>query len=341
MRTRRGTRTLAYMRTLMWIGFAGAFLLGWTMLGATSWAQTPRPTLTPAPTSTLMPSATPLPPPTDTAEPTATSAPVVQPEAPAAYTGPLLRGRVLNLSTGEPERGLRVLFTAGGVSVEVVSDENGDYVFEHLGAANGLLNVVPTSESGLKPATGDVAVRTKLGVETVVNLGVAPKGSGAPPLIPTVQLSPDFVNAGDKMTITVAIKNTLPQAISGATITNWLPERAVPVAIRSSTGNPYFSESLAVAELGTLDAGSAAWVEIVAQTTGARTATSALQGKVSFFYRENAAAQAQTLGQASGAAPTVLPVTGVGLPLLGLGLIGVVIIVGFTRRRIARALRSR
>jgi uncharacterized repeat protein (TIGR01451 family) len=223
------------------------------------------------------------------------------------------------------------------VSVEAVTNESGEYAFT-LGAANGVLNVVPARESGLKPVTTDVAVRTKTGVETVVNLGVSPNGSGAPPLIPTVRVSPDSVGAGQNMTITVLVKNTLSGTISDAIVTDWLPAGVVPVSIHSSTGNPYFSDNLAVVELGHLDADSGALVEIVVQATGGRMAASRLQGKVSFYYREDAAAQAQALGGLNGASPTVLPVTGVGLPVMGLFLVMVLVIVGWLRRRVNRTM---
>jgi uncharacterized repeat protein (TIGR01451 family) len=228
-----------------------------------------------------------------------------------------------------------VVFVADGISVEVITNEVGEYAFEHLGSANGVLNVIPPQGSGLKAVTADVAVRPKTGVETVVNLGLTTGGTGGPQIIPSVQLSPNFVGAGETMTITVVVKNTFPHAISDATVTNWLPSRLVPVDIRSSTGNPYFSDNLAIVELGHLDAGSGASVEIVAQATGGRTATAALQGNVSLYYREHSAAQAQSFGQSNGAAPIVLPVTGVGLPVIGLGLIIVLLLTGWMRRRVS------
>jgi uncharacterized repeat protein (TIGR01451 family) len=248
------------------------------------------------------------------------------------YAGPLLKGRVLNLNTGKPASDVTVVFTAAGVAVEVTSDAYGAYAFPHLGAANGLLNVVPARESGLRAVTADVAVRTKSGVETVVNLGVSPNGRDAPPLIPMVKLSPDYVRAGEVMTVTVSVKNTLPYAISDAVITNLLPNSVVPLNIHSSTGNPYFSGNLAVAELGTLDSGGGALVEIVVQPAAGGAVTSVLQGRPSLFFRENAAGQAQAQGHLIGAAPTVLPATGVGLPVVGLGLILFVFLVGLVRR---------
>lgn len=322
-------KALPHIKALMFVACASALLLVWAMTGSVTWAQTPRPTLTPGPPST----ATPEPRITETPAPTPTSA--AKPQASSGYTGPLLRGQVLDLTTGEPTTGVKVVFTTGDVSVEVVSDENGEYAFQHLGTANGVLNVVPSQESGLRPATVDVAVQPKTGVETVVNLGVSPNASAGPPLNPTVELSPSYVSAGDSLTITVVVKNTRPQAISGATVTNWLPDRLVPVSIHSSTGNPYFSDKLAVADLGTLDAGSGAMVEIVARVAGGgRTSATVLKGNVSFFYREDAAGQAPALY--NGEAPTVLPVTGVGLPLAGLGLIIVVFAAGLIRRRLRR-----
>jgi hypothetical protein len=312
---------LGPVKVLVLIVIVGALLVAWAITGSTSWAQQPRPTLTPAPA------------PSEPESETQTS--------PSVYSGPILKGRVINLATGEPEIGVAVVFVTGGVSVEVESDENGAYAFEHLGAANGVLNVVPAQGSGLRPATADVAVRPKVGVETVVNLGVSPNGSAAPPLIPTVQLSPDYVGAGELMTITVLVKNTLPEAITDATVTNWLPARLAPVDIHSSTGNPYFSDNLAIAELGSLAAGSGALVEIVAQATGGRTAASALQGRVSFFYRESSASQTQSFGNSNGAAPVVLPVTGVGMPVIGLLLILVVLLAGWMRRRTARTAKAK
>lgn len=313
-------------KTFLLVGFVGVLVLGSLTTSSTSWAQEPRPTLTFTPTPTMTPT------PTDTGSPT--PAPTVQPQR-SVYTGPVLRGRVINVSTGQTESDIKVVFTTGGISVEVVSDANGEYAFDHLGTANGLLNVVPSRGSGLLPLTVDLAVQPKSGVETVVNLGVTSNGVGTPPLIPTVQVSPNSVGAGEKMTITVLIKNTLPQAISGAVLTDWLPDRLIPVSIHSSTGNPYFSDNLAIVELGKLDAEGGAWVEIVVQVTGGRTSASALQGRVSFFYREDVAAQAHN--GANGIVPTVLPVTGVGLPLIGLALIVLIVMVGWMRRRIGSA----
>jgi uncharacterized repeat protein (TIGR01451 family) len=317
-------KAIALLKMLAILSLVVVVLLVWAMTASTSLAQDPRPTLTP------------VPPPSPTQPPGAPA----QPAASSGYSSPILRGRVVNVKTGQPESGVTVVFVAGGVSVDVLSDENGEYIFEHLGSANGVINIVPPQGSGLKPVTKDVAVRTKLGVETVVNLGVSPNGSGAPPLMPTVRLDPAFISTGENMTITVLVKNTLPESISDAVVTNWLPAGVVPVAIRSSTGNPYFSDNLAVAELGTLQAGDGALVEIVAQAAGGGSSTSSLQGKASLFYRERAAGQAQALGHSNGAAPTVLPVTGAGLPVVGLVLIIVVVSVGWLRRRVGGTLAA-
>ncbi len=323
-------RAFSRLKTPVLISFIGALMVGWAMTGTTTWAQTPRPTLTAEPTVTPIDIPSP--------DPTATPSPVSQPQAASSNVTPVLRGQVLDLTTGQPVSGVRVVFSTGDASVEAVSDESGAYAFYYLGAINGRLNAIPSPESGLNPVTADVAVQPRTGIDTVVNLGVSPSLGVAPPLIPTIQLSPNYVSAGENLTITVLVKNTLPNPISGAMVTNWLPNRLVPVSIRSSTGNPYFSDNLAIVELGNLDAAGGALVEIVAQVTGGGTSSSALQGKVSFFYRENVAAQAQAFGHTNGTPPTVLPVTGVGLPVVGLGLIVVVVIVGWMRRRIGRTL---
>jgi len=326
------------VKALILIGSVVLLVLVWTTSSTTTWAQAPRPTLTFTSTPTETPTPTPTSEVTLTPTPTpvggVTPVPTAQPPT-MVYSGPTLRGRVINVSTGQMEADVKVVFTTGGISVEVMSDENGEYAFDHLGTANGLLNVVPARGSGLRPVTVDLAVQSKEGVETIVNLGVTSNGVGAPPLIPIAHVSPRSVGAGDIMTVTVSVENTLPRAISGAIVTNWLPARLTPVGIHSSTGNPYFSDNLAIVELGRLDAGSAVVVEIAAQVSGGQTSASALRGRVSFFYREDAAAQA--LNGAGGVAPTVLPVTGMGLPLLGLALIVVVVIVGWMRRRVGRA----
>lgn len=304
------------------ISFVGAMLVGWKLGGNTTWAQTPRPTLTPEPTPTVRPSLTPE--------------PVTEPEAPSVSSGPLLKGRVIDVVTDQPVADVSVVFTTGDVSVEEVTGANGEYAFQHLGAANGVLNVVLPRGSGMIPLTTDVGVRTKTGVSTVVNLGVTSTGSGVSPVIPTVQAEPAFVGAGDRMTITVSVKNALPHAITSATITDWLPDRVVPISIQSSTGNPYLNGGLAVVELGRMDAEGGALAEIVVQVNGGRTSAPALQGTVSFFYKENVASQAGVSGGVNGTLPTVLPLTGVGLPVIGLGLIVVVVLVGWMRRRIGR-----
>jgi uncharacterized repeat protein (TIGR01451 family) len=327
-------KTLAHIKTLMIAATTGALLLSWLAGASTSWAQTPRPTLTPEPT--LAPTLTPVP--TDEPAPEPTGAPEIAPETMSTYQGPTLKGRVLNLGTGASVADATVIFSTGDVSVEVLSDANGQFAFGYLGTANGTLNVVPPSESGLTAVTTNVGVQPKTGVETVVNLGLRPQGAELPPLIPTIQASPSYVGAGDFVTITIMVKNSLPYPISGATVTDWLPNRVIPVEIHSSTGNPYFSDHLAVVELGSLDAGSGALIEIVAQVSSGQMSSSVLQGNASFYYRENAAAQPLSAGSLNGAVPTVLPVTGVGAPVLALGLVIVVILAGWMRRRVHRTL---
>jgi len=308
----------------------------WASSGQTVWAQTPRPTFDPTPTATPEPTPTPgataEPAPPPGAIPERSGEPEIKVPA-YTYTGPVLRGQVINLSTRQPVEGVPVVFVTDGVRLEVLSDENGAYVFEHLGTTIGVLNAVPSQGSGLRPVTSDIALQTREGVETVVNLGVTINGVGTPPLIPTVEVAPAVVETNALMTITVWIENTLAHPILGATVTDWLAGQLLPVNISSSAGNPYFSGNLAVVELGTLDAGSGAMVEIVAQVSGGQTSATALQGKVSFFYREGVAAQA--LAEANGGLPTVLPVTGVGLPLAGLALLFMVIVVGWLRRRVS------
>jgi uncharacterized repeat protein (TIGR01451 family) len=251
-----------------------------------------------------------------------------------------LHGRVVNLITGQGVSDATVVFKTGDASVEKVTNEVGEYAFD-LSTANGVLNVVPPSGSQLKPVTRDVAVQTRTGVETMVNLGVSPNGSGTPPLIPLVKVSPASVRAGDPLTITVMVKNTLPEQISRTMVTMWLPEGLAPVRISSSTGNPYFSDNLAVVELGRLDVGSGALVEIVAQADHSGALGSALQNTVSLFYVEEVAAQAQAQGGLNGSAPTVLPATGVGLPVIGAVLIFVVVLVGWLRRRVVHTVSLR
>ena len=317
-------KTRSMLKTVVLLGFVGTTLLLWVAIGNTVAAQAPRPTLTPSPE------------PTPT-QPVPTPAPTAQTQTATADTGPNLRGRVINVATGEAVSDVVVVFTTGDVSVEVVTDENGEYAFD-LGTANGVLNVVPPQQSGLKPLTPDVAVRSIVGVETVVNLGVSLNGRVAPPLLPTVTVSPASVGVGENITVTVMVKNTLPYAISGAMITDQLPDGLVPVGVRASTGNAYFSANLAVVELGRLDAGSGALFEIVAQVTNSRAVAAVLQSKVSFFFREDVAAQAQALGSSTGATPTVLPVTGMGLPLLALAVLAAVVIAGWLRRRTGHSL---
>jgi uncharacterized repeat protein (TIGR01451 family) len=239
---------------------------------------------------------------------------------------------VINLTTGETESDVTVVFTTGDISVEMVTDESGEYAFE-LGTANGVLNAFPPRELGLRPVTADVAVQPRTGVVTVVNLGVSPDGNGAPPLFPSVKVSPPSARVGELITITVLVKNTFPHAISGAMVTNWLPNGLIPVSVTSSTGNPYFSENMAIVEVGRLDAFAGALVEIVAEVTNSQAVALAKRSRVSFFFQENAAAQAQAAGNSSSVAPTVLPVTGVGLPLIAVVLIGVVVVAGWLRRR--------
>ena len=52
-------KVLPSLKVLASIGFVSALLLGWMLTGSTTWAQTPRPTLTPLPTATAGPAPTP------------------------------------------------------------------------------------------------------------------------------------------------------------------------------------------------------------------------------------------------------------------------------------------
>lgn len=295
-------------------------------------AAQPRPTLTPTPAPTSPPSASPPPQPAPLCE--------------------SICGQVINLENNDGEPGQTVQFSGSGWSVEAVTDGEGRYAYGRLGTDVGFLDVLLPEGDGLHPVTSGIAVAPVPGQPIVVNLGVYRDHPSLPPLAPSVSAQPRWVRAGQRVTITTRLENTLPGKISGVMITTLLPEGLTLAGVAADRGDVTRSGQYGAVFVGDLWPGEVVTVQLIADATEAA-AGSTVRFPVNLIYREHAAAQATasvgvgaapavpTSSQAGAAAPTVaptpspnpagtpqtqpatgpalLPVTGYGLTAAGVG----------------------
>lgn len=252
-----------------------------------------------------------------------------------ATTGlqPSLHGIVINWGfRNEPN--IPVQVSGANWYLETTSDEAGHYLFERLGNDVVWLNVVPVEESNVVPLTADVAVRPAIGNETVVNLGVYEGDEPLPlPVDHTMEASAAQSQPGDRVTFTIHVKNNLDTPITHAQLTDYLPAGLGFVSGESDHGPVNYADNLVVADLGNLEPGDETTVTIVTLIEPDGGESWELTNRSSFLYRESVATQAEvTLAVLSGQTDE-LPVTGIGLPLAGVGL-GVILLT-------ARRLRTR
>ena len=293
-------------------------------------AAQPRPTLTPTP------SAPPATPPTP---------------APSGECGSLC-GQVIDLETGTNLSDQTVRLAGSGWSQERATDAYGWYTFGLLGDEVGTLDLVIPEGSDLHPVASGIAIAPINAWSIVVNLGVYREQPTAPPLTPTASVYPSWVRPGERVTITVQVKNDLDFDISGAMVTSLLPEGLALVGVVSSQGDGRQTGNYGAGVLGNLPAGAEATIHFVAEVRKS-TPAGTIRVPVSLIYREHAAAQAVAQVRVSGTSaasasptvetasvassgtpsptpnitpqtlpttgPTLLPVTGFGLTALGVG----------------------
>ena len=284
-----------------------------------------RPTLTPSPTRPPITSTpTPI---TSTPTPTPVT-PIPSTPAPATEGLPgaecaSICGRVINVESNAGEAGQIISFGDANGMLQLVTDASGDYAYGRLGAEVGFLNVLPPTGSGLHPLTSDIPVAPVPGWAITVNLGVARSVQATPPLIPTAQFFPAWVQQGGQVTLTVQVENRLPTKISGVRIVNLLPQGLNLSGITTDRGDAARAGNYATAFIGDLAPGEIATVRIFVDVA-ANAANGAISDRVSLVYREYVASQATAtvnVGQqavnssGSSGSPTfaLLPSTGLGL----------------------------
>ena len=267
---------------------------------------------------------------------------------------PSLHGTIINWGfRNEPNVMVRV--SGADWHLDTTSDATGHYLFERLGNDVVWLDVVPPEGSNAKPLTTDVAVRPAVGDETVVNLGVYEGEAPLPlPIAHTMEASPAQALPGDGVTFTVHVKNNLETPITHAQLTNYLPTGLSFVSADSSHGPVEYADGLVVARLGTMGPSDEAEVTIITLVEPGSDESWELTNRSSLIYRESVVTQATAKvavsltaavsDEPSGEAPEsvpdespiMLPVTGIGLPLAGVGLGAFLLAVRWLRTHSAR-----
>jgi uncharacterized repeat protein (TIGR01451 family) len=217
---------------------------------------------------------------------------------------------------------LPVILAGDSWRSQKLTDDNGYYGFECLGIGVGLLN--PVLSPDLHALTSDVAIRLGYQPDFEVNLGL--HGSQVVPaleVIPTMVVSPGGVSPGETLTYTIAVVNTpvpsvtAPHAMEGVMITDLLPDSLLPVRATSTAGAVELWGNLLTAGVGDMSLGQAVTVTLVARVREGSLPGTAIINRASLIYHDHVASQTQPVGvtvggqgQAAGAPPTTLPVTG-------------------------------
>jgi len=156
-----------------------------------------------------------------------------------------------------------------GWQTQRITDDNGYYASDCLGAGAALLN--PVSAPWQHPLTTDVAVRLGGRRAFEVNLGVY--GGDITPTLeitPVMRAYPAQARPGATVTYTIELINTLAnrQPMGQVMLTDLLPLALTPLTTTATVGAIEWWGNLLTVELGELPPGQSATVTVVAGVAG-------------------------------------------------------------------------
>jgi len=217
-----------------------------------------------------------------------------------------------------PLAGVGGRYVSDGVTTDVTTDAQGHFRFPNIGPDLGTLDLADAQwQSGM----GGVVVQPPLGYKLRINLAALPKGK---PLTSKVTLTSNAVSSGQTVTFTLKVLNGTQGVVSGLTLGDQLPDGMSLGTVATSRGDVVgHIPSAVTVDLNSLAAGDSATVTIVALMT--QTGANKAANRATLFYREGPAISTQTVAAASG--PTMLPVTGIGLPILLVVVLAVILLL--------------
>ena len=198
------------------------------------------------------------------------------------------------------------------------------------------LNVEVAEWRGLKPMTRDVAVHYAGHDPIEVNLGLY-SGDVYPATPVTLGVISSVVKAvpTGRVTYTMTVNNNLPEGITDVRVTSYLPQELRFIEARASQGTVEWWNGLLTAHLGRVIGKGQATVTLVVEVTEDAPADTVLETLASLIYHEGPVVQSSVSIQVGTAIPSALPVTGVGLPVVGLVLAMLAFVVHRLRTRSA------
>lgn len=246
-------------------------------------------------------------------------------------------GTVINWSFRN-EPGATVRLNGASWEKQAITDDNGYYALQGIGGGIYYINPLLPEGSGLKPMTSDLALKITDADNLVVNLGLysSERFPTGLPVRQTMTVMPSTVMPGDRVAYTIKVFNRMPHGISQAIMTDYLPDELISVEATSSHGQVEVQDNLVVARIGEIAEGGRATIAIIAQVARGVHKGVVIENRASLIYRESVATQSTasiTVGEPeptpsisekpkeeAKTKPDVLPATGLGLPLAGLGL---------------------
>ncbi len=202
-----------------------------------------------------------------------------------------LYGTALNWGFGnQGDIGLHL--SDGGWHADAVTAGDGRYNFGNLGSGVGILTVDPGALP-LTPMVNHAAVRLLCGVAVQANIGLY-SGDVRPTPPAYLLWQPDAADIapGQRLTLTLTVRNTLPNPISNVILTDLFPAGLSIEGAQASQGTVEVLEGrMLTVLLGTVASGGEEAVTVTVQAAETLSAGAELSNVATLFYAESAADQ--------------------------------------------------
>ncbi|MGQ9626705.1 MAG: hypothetical protein ACUVV0_07355 [Anaerolineae bacterium] len=215
-------------------------------------------------------------------------------EKPGNPPGGSVRGTIINWGFRNEPR-LPIKLSGGDWALETLSDDNGFYIFNNLGAGVALLNPLLSEASGLRSMITDLAIPLDFNRHLVVNLGVY-GGPDAPKVLPvelTKTVEPQEASPGSNVLYKIRAVNRLPTYISHVLFTDYLPEGLYLLEATSNRSKVDVRDRLVAVDIGELEPGGEALITIRARLSPEMLDGAVIINRSSLIYEESVAVQAE------------------------------------------------
>ncbi|MFQ5575393.1 MAG: LysM peptidoglycan-binding domain-containing protein [Anaerolineae bacterium] len=259
-----------------------------------------------------------------TVQPRATATPVLPPGQPQGDTGASpaggdncasLKGTAINWGFGA-QAGVGLHLHDGGWHVDQVTADDGHFDFGALGSGVGML-VVDPGALPLTPMVNQAAIRLTCNFPVQANIGLySGPERPTPPAQLSLAVSPAAVLPGSTASLTMTVRNSLPNPISQVAVTNLFPGGLTIEGVQTSAGTAELLDgTMLTVFVGSVASGGHETVTVQLKAAETLLPGAALTDTATLFYAESAADQSHiaiAIGEAAAEAASAPLVAGAG-----------------------------